>query len=92
MLLALNKKLKKKLKAAPVASGAGVELKAPMQGTIIKINVEVGSQVKKGQCVLLLEAMKLENEIVATADGTIKQILVTKGQTVNSQQVLLIIG
>ena len=83
---------KQEVKAAPVASGAGVELKAPMQGTIIKINVEVGSQVKKGQCVLLLEAMKLENEIVATADGTIKQILVTKGQTVNSQQVLLIIG
>lgn len=87
-----KQEVKEEVKAAPVASGAGVELKAPMQGTIIKLNVEVGSQVKKGQCVLLLEAMKLENEIVAPADGTVKQILVSKGQTVNSQQVLLIIG
>lgn len=83
---------KVEVKSAPVASGDGVQLKSPMQGTIIKLNVEVGSQVKKGQCVLLLEAMKLENEIVAPADGTVKQILVSKGQQVNSQQVLLIIG
>ena len=84
--------------AAPAAAPAsqapagGVAVKAPMQGTILKLTVEVGSQVKKGQCIAILEAMKLENEIVATADGTVKQILVSKGQNVNNQQELLIIG
>ena len=81
-------------KAAPVAQApaGGVAVKAPMQGTILKLTVEVGTQVKKGQCVAILEAMKLENEIVATVDGVVKQILVSKGQNVNNQQELLIIG
>ena len=57
-----------------------------------KVNVAEGAQVKKGQCVAILEAMKLENEIVATADGVVKQVLVSKGQSVNNQQDLLIIG
>ncbi len=82
-------------KAAPSANQApaeGVVVKAPMQGTILKVNVEVGSQVKKGQCIAILEAMKLENEIVATADGVVKQVLVAKGQSVNNQQPLIVIG
>ena len=80
--------------AAPVqaAPAGGVAVKAPMQGTIVKVNVAEGTQVKKGQCVAILEAMKLENEIVATADGVVKQVLVSKGQSVNNQQDLLIIG
>ena len=73
-------------------SYGGVAVKAPMQGTIVKVNVAEGAQVKKGQCVAILEAMKLENEIVATADGVVKQVLVSKGQSVNNQQDLLIIG
>jgi len=78
---------------APVAvSGEGTPLKAPMQGTIIAVNVKEGDAVKKGQVVAILEAMKLENEIVAHADGVIKQVLVQKGQTVNSQDNLAIIG
>lgn len=76
----------------PVSNGAGVELKAPMQGTIIAVNVASGDEVKKGQVVAILEAMKLENEIVANADGVVKEVLVTKGQTVDNQEVLLIIG
>ena len=82
------------VQAAPVqaAPAGGVAVKAPMQGTIVKVNVSEGAQVKKGQCVAILEAMKLENEIVATADGVVKQVLVSKGQSVNNQQDLLIIG
>ncbi len=82
------------LASAPAAqaSGEGTPLKAPMQGTIIAVNVNVGDSVKKGQVVAILEAMKLENEIVAHVDGVIKQVLVTKGQTVNSQDVLVVIG
>lgn len=78
--------------AAPQASGSGVEVKSPMQGTIVKVNIEVGSSVKKGQCVAVLEAMKMENDIVSPTDGVVKQLLVSKGKTVNNQEVLLIIG
>ena len=85
---------KEEAKPAPkaVPTGTGVELKAPMQGTIIAVNVTAGDEVKKGQVVAVLEAMKLENEIVANADGVVKQVLVTKGQTVDNQEVILIIG
>ena len=76
----------------PVSNGTGVELKAPMQGTIIAVNVAPGDEVKKGQVVAVLEAMKLENEIVANADGVVKEVLVNKGQTVENQEVILIIG
>ena len=81
-----------KPKEAPKTSGKGVELKAPLQGTILKVNVKVGDQVKKGQPVIILEAMKLENEVVAPADGVVSSILVNPGQSVNSQDVLLVVG
>ena len=79
-------------KEAPKPTGEGVELKAPLQGTILKVNVKVGDQVKKGQPVIILEAMKLENEVVAPADGVVTSILVNPGQSVNSQDVLLVVG
>lgn len=79
--------------STPSASnGSGVEVKSPMQGNILAINVQVGSVVKKGQVVAILEAMKLENEILAPVDGKVIEVVVTKGQTVNNQQTLLIIG
>lgn len=79
--------------AAPVAPTAGdQEVKAPMAGTILDVKVAVGAQVKKGQVIAILEAMKLENEVVSTADGTVKQVLVNKGQAVTNQQVLVIVG
>lgn len=79
---------------APVVNTntAGTTIKAPMQGVILDIKVKAGDNVKKGQVVAILEAMKLENEIVASEDGVVKQVLVNKGQTVNSQDSLLIIG
>ena len=76
---------------APV-SGNGQGVPSPMQGTILKINVAVGDKVSKGQTLMILEAMKLENEIVSPVDGVVKAIKVSKGQTVNSKQELLIIG
>ena len=70
----------------PSASAEGTQVVSPMQGTILRIDVAVGDHVKKGQILMILEAMKLENEILAAQDGVVKEIKVTKGQTVNSKQ------
>ena len=78
--------------AAPVTSGSGNEVVAPMQGTILDVKVSAGQVVKKGQVVAILEAMKLENEVVSPFDGTVKNVLVSKGQKVNNGDKLLIIG
>lgn len=77
--------------AAPAAAG-DQEVKAPMAGNILDVKVAVGAQVKAGQVIAILEAMKLENEVVSTANGTVKQVLVSKGQAVTNQQVLIIVG
>ena len=76
---------------APKSAGDTPVL-SPMAGTILKIEVAVGDTVKKGQTLLILEAMKLENEIVAAQDGTVKAISVTKGQAVTSKQEFFILG
>ena len=78
--------------AAPVASGAGVEVKAPMQGKILAVKVNVGDSVSKGQVIAILEAMKLENEIVSPADGKVVSVAVSKDQTVNNNDLLVVIG
>ena len=83
---------KNKDNVQPSASAEGTQVVSPMQGTILRIDVAVGDHVKKGQILMILEAMKLENEILAAQDGVVKEIKVTKGQTVNSKQVLLILG
>jgi biotin carboxyl carrier protein len=67
-------------------------IKAPMQGTILKTTVVVGSKVRRGTVLAILEAMKLENEIQSPVEGVVKEILVSKGQHVDSNQLLLIIG
>ena len=77
---------------APVASGEGQEVVAPMQGTILDVKVKAGDAVKKGQVVAILEAMKLENEVVSPFDGVVKNVLVSKGQKVNNGDKLLIVG
>lgn len=77
--------------AAPVA-GAGEKVQAPMPGTILDIKVAVGDTVSRGQTVVILEAMKMENDIVASCDGKITSILVSKGDTVNSDDVLVTIA
>jgi biotin carboxyl carrier protein len=64
-------------------------LKAPMPGLVINIDVEVGQTVQKGDALLILEAMKMENVIKSPTDGIIKNILVKKGDAVEKNQVLL---
>ena len=75
--------------AAPSASGINVP--SPMPGTILSVNVAVGQAVKSGDVLMVLEAMKMENDIVAPSDGTVKQLLVSKGSTVNTDDILAII-
>ncbi len=63
-----------------------------MSGTILKTLVAVGDAVKSGQCVLVLEAMKMENEIFAPCDGTVKELSVSQGAAVQPGQTLMVIG
>ena len=79
--------------AAPVAAAAdGQKVLSPMPGTILSVNVSVGSAVKAGDVLLILEAMKMENEIVAPCDGTVKQLAVQKGSTVATDALLAVVG
>ena len=82
--------------AAPAAAGVtvagGESVKAPIPGNILKVNVSVGQNVKAGQVLVVLEAMKMENEIMAPKSGTVTQVLVTKGSSVSSGDVLIVIG
>jgi biotin carboxyl carrier protein len=77
--------------AAPVTAG-GELIVAPMPGTIFDIPVVVGQAVKAGDNLIILEAMKMENEIVAPVDGTVKTIHVTKGTSVSSGDALITLG
>lgn len=77
---------------APVAAPAGgTQLKAPMPGTVIDLKATNGAAVKKGQTVLILEAMKMENEIVAPVDGVIT-FVASKGASVNTDDLLAVIA
>ena len=67
-------------------------MKAPLPGTVTDIKVAVGDAVKKGQTVVVLEAMKMQNNINAESDGTITSVTVTKGDTVNEGVTLVTIG
>ncbi len=78
-------------KAAPVQNGTAgaIKVKAPMPGNIIKVNVNVGDTVKKGDVLCVLEAMKMENDISAPSDGTVASVNVQKGASVQSEEVLI---
>lgn len=80
----------KKVASAP-AVGSGSVL-APMPGTISNVNVSVGQSVSKGDILLILEAMKMENEILAPSDGAVKEVKATKGSSVSSGDLLVTIG
>lgn len=79
--------------AAPKAvAGEGAPVKAPMPGTINKVNCSRGASVKKGDILIVLEAMKMENEILAPQDGTVTSVTVSVGDSVNSDDILVTIG
>ena len=88
------------VQAAPVAAApapaaglaAGEVVKSPMPGNILKINVAQGQKVAEGEVLIILEAMKMENEIVATRAGTVAQIAVTKGAVVETGTPLVVIA
>lgn len=75
--------------AAPAASGAGESITSPMPGNILAVNVAAGDMVKKGQVLMVLEAMKMENEIVAPQDGTVASVNCRKGDVVNVGDLLV---
>lgn len=77
--------------AASAQSGVSTTVPSPLQGTVFKILVKPGDRVKKGQTVLVLEAMKMENEIASTADGVVSRVLVKEGQSVEADAPLLVL-
>ena len=85
------------VQAAPAAASAaqstaeGAKVLSPMPGTILEVKVQNGQAVKAGDVMFILEAMKMENDIVAPQDGTIKQIVVSKGASVDTDAVLAVI-
>jgi biotin carboxyl carrier protein len=80
--------------AAPVAAApaGGEAIKAPMPGTILKVNVSNGQAVKKGDVLFILEAMKMENEIMAPCDGTVSGVSVSNGASVENGTLLCTIA
>lgn len=76
---------------APAPAGASV-VEAPMPGKILKISVSVGASVSSGDVLLILEAMKMENEISAPAGGTVREIRAREGDSVNTGDVLIVLG
>ena len=78
--------------AAPVAAVAGEAVIAPMPGNILKVNVTAGQAVKEGDVLVVLEAMKMENEIMAPKSGTVAQVLVQKGSSVDTGATLIVLN
>lgn len=75
--------------AASAPAGSGTPVNAPLPGTILSVNVSNGQTVKAGEVLVVIEAMKMENEIMAPSDGTVTSVAVSKGQSVESGTALV---
>ena len=78
--------------AAPKASGAGKDIVSPLPGVVISVDVKVGDTVKRGQKVAVIEAMKMENEILADCDGSVTAVHVSKGDSVLEDTKIVTVG
>lgn len=78
--------------AAPVDLASGETVNAPMPGNILRVDVKQGDTVKAGQILVILEAMKMENEIVSPKDGTVAQVVTSKGAVVDTGAPLIVIA
>lgn len=74
-----------------VSDGNAKEVQAPIQGSVVNVKVKPGDKVKKGDVLLVIEAMKLENEVPSPFDGEVAEVLVSKGQNVASKEVVVTI-
>ena len=83
---------KAETKPAAAPAAGGIQVKSPLPGSVIKVLVSEGQAVKKGDTLLTLESMKMENAIMAEQDGTVKQIAVTPGQNVMQDDLLIVLG
>ena len=77
--------------AESAGSGEGTPVKAPLPGSVVSIMVKEGDAVKSGQVLMLIEAMKMENEVLAPADGVVKQISVSQGSMVATGDTLILL-
>ncbi len=77
---------------APTVTAAGEPVNSPMPGTILRVEVTQGAAVKEGQLLVVLEAMKMENEILAPKDGTVAQVIVSKGSHVETGSPLIVLA
>ena len=82
---------KKQAKKAPTVSAGAATVSAPMPGVILDVKVSEGQSVKKNDVILILEAMKMENEVMAPQDGVIETIAVNKGSNVNAGDIMIVI-
>ena len=83
---------RKKILASRQSDLATIIIKSPMPGKILDVQVDNGQEINKGDTLLILEAMKMENSVTTDYAGTVKQILVSKGSTVSTDDVLAVIG
>ena len=78
--------------AAPAPAAGGEKVTSPLPGTVLKVVAKAGQAVKSGDVLCVIEAMKMENDIVAPVDGTVASVSVSEGATVNSGDLLYVIG